>query len=133
MSGDEVFVFILSGIASLVGAYITRVSSLPHVYTQGNPGIGLLRLAVVVSVAWTAYVIQYHGDPSIQCVYVAFYLVMAYGVTKVLGQLSAQFFGVGLRSDVYERKNLAGAQFIAALLLQTGSCSVAACGARPTP
>jgi len=120
MSGDEVFAFILSGVAGLVGAYTTRVSSLPNVYTQGNPGIGLLRLAVAASIAWTAYVIQFHGDPSIQGVYVAFYLVMAYGVTKVFGQLSAQFFGVGLRSDVYERKNLAGAQFIAAFTLATG-------------
>jgi len=45
---------------------------------------------------------------------------MAYGVTKVFGQLSAQFFGVGLRSDVYERKNLAAAVFVAGFTLSTG-------------
>lgn len=120
MSDGEIFVFIISIVAGIVGAFLTRVSSLPHIYTRGNAGIGLLRLAVAASVLWTAYVIQYHGDPSIKGVYVAFYLVMAYSITKVFGQLGSQLFGFRLRSDIYERKNLAGAQFAAAFTLATG-------------
>lgn len=120
MSDDEVFVFIIAGAACLAGAFMTRVSSLPRLYTQGNPGIGLLRLAAGAAVVWTAYVIRYHGDPSIKGVYVVFYLVMAYGVAKVFGQIGAQMYGVHLRSDVYERKNPAGAQFIGAFTLATG-------------
>ncbi len=120
MSGDEAFVFLISGMAGLAGAFAVRVSSLPRVYTRGNPGIGLIRLAIAASVIWTAYVIQYHGDPSIKGVYVAFYLVMAYAATKVFGQIGAQIFGLRLRSDIYERKNLAGAQFVAAFALSTG-------------
>ena len=72
MSDDEIMVMIFSGIAALVGAHITHISSLPSQHTRGNPGIGLTRLAVLASVVWTAYVIQYHGDPSIAGIYVFF-------------------------------------------------------------
>ncbi|MDQ1256462.1 MAG: hypothetical protein QG656_1058 [Candidatus Hydrogenedentes bacterium] len=120
MSDDEVFVFILSGVAGVVGAFLTRVSSLPSPYTRRNAGIGLMRLAVLAAIAWTWFVIQFFGDPSIQGVYVWFYLVMAYGVTKMFGQVGAQMYGVSLRSDAYERRNLAAALFIAAFTLATG-------------
>lgn len=120
MSEDEVMVLVISGVAGLVGMFVTRLSSFPHVFTRGNPGIGLMRLAVVASVAWTAYVIHYHGDPSIQGIYVFFYLLMSYSVTKVFGQIGAQMYGPLVRSDVYERKNLAAALFIAGFALATG-------------
>ncbi len=120
MSPDEVFVFVVSGAAGLVGLFATRLSSLPHVYTRRNPGVGLMHLAVAAAVLWTAYVLRYHGDPSIQGVYVVFYLVMAYGATKLFGQVCAQCYGLRLRSDIYERKNLAGALFIAGFTLATG-------------
>lgn len=120
MSDDEIMVMIFSGIAALFGANMTYASSLPAPYTKKNPGIGLMRLAVLCSVAWTAYVIQYHGDPSIEGVYVFFYLFMAYGATKLFGQGASHFYGVSLRADVYERKNLAAALFIAAFTLATG-------------
>lgn len=120
MSDDEIMVMIFSGIAGIVGAVSTRTSTMPRVYTRNNPGIGLLRLATLASVLWTAYVIQYHGDPSIQGIYVFFYLLMAYAVTKLFGQLFTALFGVHLRSDVYERKNFSAALFIAAFMLATG-------------
>lgn len=120
MSDDEIFIFLVSGVAGLVGAIATRVSSLPRIYTENNPGIGLMRVVIVAAIVWTAYVIQYHGDPSIQGIYVVFYLVMAYGVTKIFGQLGTRVYGVHLRSDVYERKNSAGALFIASFTLATG-------------
>ncbi|HPO13103.1 MAG TPA: hypothetical protein PLI09_06625 [Candidatus Hydrogenedentes bacterium] len=120
MSDDEIMVMIFSVIAGIAGAFFTSTSRLPGVYTRHNPGIGLMRLAVVISVVWTWYVIQYHGDPSIKGVYVAFYLVMAYGITKICGQVFTGVYGVNLRVDVYERKNLAAALFVAAFTLATG-------------
>lgn len=120
MSGDELFILVVSGVAGLVGMFIARVSSMPGLFTEGNPGIGLMRLAVAGAVAWTAFVIHFYGDPSIKGVYVVFYLVMAYGVTKVFGQVSAQVYGLRLRSDAYERKNPAVALFIATFTLATG-------------
>lgn len=120
MSDDEVLVLVVAGIAGVAGAVATRASSLPTVYTQGNPGLGLMRLSVAAAIAWTAYVIQYHGDPSIKGVYVFFYLVMAYGVTKIFGQIGAQLYGIRLRSDAYERKNFPALLFVSAFALATG-------------
>lgn len=120
MSDGEIMVMIVSGIAALIGAHVTHISSLPSLYTKRNPGIGLTRLAVLCSVAWTAYVIQYHGDPSIEGIYVFFYLLMAYGATKAFGQGISRFYGVSLRVDVYEHNNFAAALFIAAFTLATG-------------
>ena len=120
MSDDEIMVFAVCVIAGLAGAFYTRTSSLPFVYTKNNPGIGLLRLSVLAVVCWTAYVIQYHGDPSIQGIYVAFYLIMAYAVAKVFGQMGTSLYGLHLRSTVYERKNFAAALFIAGYTIATG-------------
>ena len=77
MSDDEVMILVVSGVVGLVGAVATRVSCLPGMFTRSNPSIGLMRIAVAASVVWTAYVIQFHGDPSINGIYVAFYLIMA--------------------------------------------------------
>lgn len=120
MSDDEIMIMLVFGVAGGVGSFVTRVSSMPTIYSQKNPGIGLLRLAALGSVLWTAYVIQYHGDPSIVGIYVGFYLVMAYAVTKIFGQLLTAVFGLHLRNDVYERRNWAAAIFVAAFMLATG-------------
>jgi len=121
MSEGEVAIMVLSVIAGGLMALGMSVSALPHAHTRGNPGIGLVRLAVVASVLWTAFVIQFFGDPSIEGVYVVFYLVIAYAVTKLFGQaLGANLFGLSLVSEIYERKNFAGAVFVAAFTLATG-------------
>jgi hypothetical protein len=120
LSDDEVFILIVSGVIGVVGAFSTRVSCLPGMFTRSNPSIGLMRLAVVASVVWTAFVIQFYGDPSIKGIYVAFYLIMAYAATKLFGQLGAGLYGFRLRSDAYERKNLAVSVFIAGFTLATG-------------
>lgn len=120
MSDDEVMIMIMSGVMGIVGFFSTRVSRFPAVYTRNNPGIGLMRLAVLGAVGWTAYVIQFHGDPSIQGIYVFFYLLMAYGFTKIFGQLLTRVYGIRLQTDVYERKNLGAAVFVAGFTLATG-------------
>ncbi len=120
MSDDEIFVLVVCGVLVLAGLHQTRVSSYPRQYTERHPGIGLMRLAVAASLIWTALVIHYYGDPSIKGIYVTFYIVMAYAAVKVFGQVGAQMFGVRLGGDVYERRNVAGAQFIAGFTLATG-------------
>ncbi len=121
MSEDEFVVMLVSIGFGVAAAVRTRVSSLPPALTRGNPGIGLMRLAVAASLIWTAVVIRFFGDDSIRGIYVVFYMIMAYTVTKWFGQiLGARLFGLHLRSDVYERKNLAASVFIAGAILATG-------------
>ncbi len=121
MSEDELIVLLFSVGAGIAAAVNTRVSCLPPALTRGNPGIGLMRLAVAASMIWTVVVIRYFGDASIRGIYVVMYLAMSYAITKSFGQiLGASMFGLHLRSDVYERKNLAAAMFIAGSILATG-------------
>jgi hypothetical protein len=75
MSDDEVMVFIFSLAAGFVGAVTLSPSRLHPFHTQANPGIGLHRLVVLLALLWTAWVIRYHGDPSIVGFYVIFYLL----------------------------------------------------------
>ena len=121
MSEDEFVVMLVAIGGSILAAVKTRVSSLPPALSSQNPGIGLMRLAVAASLFWAAVVIRYFGDESIRGIYVVFYMIMAYAVIKFFGQIMGpSLFGLHLRSDVYERKNLAAAVFIAALILATG-------------
>jgi hypothetical protein len=121
MSEDEIMVMVIAIGFGITSALSTRTSSLPPAVTRGNPGIGLMRLAVAASLIWTAVVMHFFGDGSIRGIYVVFYLIMAYAVVKFFGQiLGAGMFGLHLRSDVYERKNLAAAVFIAGFILATG-------------
>jgi hypothetical protein len=121
MSGDEIFVMLIALFCGIASATYTRTSSLPALFTADNPGIGMMRLAVVCSLAWAVAVIRFFGDESIRGIYLFFYLLMAYTVTKCFGQLlGAGLFGLHLRSDVYERRNTAAAIFLAGFTLATG-------------
>jgi hypothetical protein len=121
MSEDEIIVMVIAMGFGITSALSTRISSLPPAVTRDNPGIGLMRLAVAASLIWAAVVIHYFGDESIRGIYVVFYLIMAYAVAKFFGQiLGALIFGLHFRSDVFERKNLAAAVFIAGFILATG-------------
>jgi hypothetical protein len=121
VSEDEIIIMIMAIAVGMVSAAGTRTSSLPADTTRSNPGIGLMRLAVVASLIWTGLVIHFFGDASIRGGYVVFYLIVGYAVAKFFGQtLGAGIFGLHLRSDVYERKNLAAAVFLAGFVLATG-------------
>lgn len=121
MSEDEVFVMLGGAAAGIVGAVALSTSRLHGLHTRGNVGIGLHRLAVLLSVAFAGYVLAYHADPSIQGVYVLFYLVLTYGATKLLGQLVAPtVLGLFVRRDVFVRGNRPIAVVTAALALATG-------------
>lgn len=120
MDPDEVFLSILSLALGLWGAYRTRVSSLPTLFRRGNPGIGLCRLAVLLSMLWILFVLLFFADPSVVGIYVLQYLAVGYAAVKWFGQIGARVFGTRLRVDVYERKNEAAAWFIAGWTLATG-------------
>lgn len=71
MSEDEVFVLLTGGALALVGALALSTSRLHGIFTSGNVGIGLHRLAVLLAVAFAGYVIAFHADPSIRGIYCA--------------------------------------------------------------
>jgi hypothetical protein len=52
--------------------------------------------------------------------YVVFNLVLGYAATKLFGQAGARLFGLRMRVDVLERRNVAAALVIAASTLATG-------------
>lgn len=113
-------IFIVSGIAALVGMGATSTSALHPIYLRRNPGVGLVRLSVWLAMAWIALVLWRFADPSVVGIYVAFYLVMGYAVVKVCGQTFASAFGAGTVQDVGERRNMAAALVAAAFTFSTG-------------
>lgn len=121
MSEDEVFVLLTGGALALVGALALSTSRLHGIFTSGNVGIGLHRLAVLLAVAFAGYVIAFHADPSIRGIYVLFYLVLTYAATKLFGQLvGPAFLGLFVRRDVLVRGNRPIAVVTAAFALATG-------------
>lgn len=121
VSEDENFILWVSVVAGLAAAATLSSSRLHDLFTRGNPGIGLHRAAVLATLAWTAYVIAYHGDESIRGIYVIFYLVLAYAAVKGFGQLLGPYaLGLNVRRDVLVRGNRPIALFTAAFALATG-------------
>lgn len=127
MSEDEVLISILGLVLGVASAITLSASRLHGVYTQANPGIGLHRAVVAATLAWTLYVIEFHGDPSITGVYVAFYLLLAYAAVKFFGQLVGPLIlGLSVRRDVFVGRNgpiaLVSAAFAAATGAIFGAC-----------
>ena len=117
---DTGFVFGLSVVACFWGLAHSSTASLHSLYVIGNPGIGLARLGVIGAVLWCGYVLFNHADPTIEGWWTVLYAAMAFAAIKVFGQFGAELFGPRLREDVFERKNWASAQFIAAFTFSTG-------------
>ena len=120
MSEGEFMVFIIAGAAAIGGMKATSVNGLHALCLERNPGPGLVRLAVIAGLAWLGIVLEFFGDPSIVGIYVWFYLLLGYAVIKVFGQLGGRLYGVSMRVDVAERRNWAGAIFLAAFTFGTG-------------
>jgi hypothetical protein len=120
MDDGEVIVLIFSGIAAAVGSAATATGGLHPLYLRANPAPGLVRLAVIAAMAWIAYVLLNHADPSVTGVYVFFYLVVGYAAIKVCGQTLAHGLGFRSRTDAGERRNLPAALVIGAFIVSTG-------------
>lgn len=121
MSDDEFMILLFSLAAAAAGALTLAASRLHGFHTHRNPGIGLHRVVVALTLLWTIWVIHYHGDPSITGIYVFFYLVMAYAVVKVFGQLLGPMaLGFDVRREAFVGRNRPVALFTASLALATG-------------
>jgi hypothetical protein len=120
MSEDEIVVTVFAAIAAVASAGATSVRGLHPLCLERNPGPGLVRLAVIGSMVWLAVVLRFFGDPSIVGIYVAFYLLLGYAVTKFFGQVLLMTSGISLRVDVAERRNWPAALFFAAFTFGTG-------------
>lgn len=111
---------LVSGFVAVVAALATRADTLHPLYLRGNPGPGIVRLAVLLAMAWIGFVLWRYADPSVTGIYVVFYLIMGYAVVKLFGQLGAALFGARPRVDVVERRNVPAALVIASFTLATG-------------
>ena len=120
MSGDEVFVLMMSGMLAVIGIAATSTSGFPSLSFRGNAALGIVRLSVIAALLWIVYVLRNHADPSVTGVYVFFYLIMGYAAVKVYGQLMAGAFGASTRHDAGERRNPAAALVIAGMTISTG-------------
>lgn len=121
MDDSEVFVFLFALGASLGGAVMLSASRLHPLRTRANPGIGLHRLAVLLAMLWTAWVLRYHADPSVTGFYVLFYALLTYGLIKAFGQgLGPMLLGFNVRREVFVGGNRPVGVLTAALALATG-------------
>lgn len=121
MSEDEQLILWISlGVGTAV-AFILSASRLHELHTRDNPGVGLHRAAVILTLAWTGYVMAVHGDDSIRGIYILFYFVLAYAAVKGCGQLlGPHLLGFSVRRDVLVRGNRPAALFTASFALATG-------------
>lgn len=120
MSDSEFFIFIISGFMAAIGTGVHSTSALPGLYFRNNPAPGIVRLGVLLSMAWIGFVLWRYADPSVTGFYVLFYLVMGFGVVKVFGQSAAALYGMRSRVDAAERRSVPAAVVIAAFTLATG-------------
>ena len=120
MSGDEVWVFIISIGLAISGMAVNSTNFFPPLVFRGNPALGIIRLSVVAAMVWIAYVLRFYADPSVTGIYVVFYFVMGYAAVKMFGQTMAAAFGARTRVDAGERRNLAAGYVIAGMTLATG-------------
>ncbi|HUP47144.1 MAG TPA: hypothetical protein VM779_16680 [Thermoanaerobaculia bacterium] len=120
MSEGEFFVLIVSLFLGVAGARATSVGGLHRLYLRGNPAVGIVRISVLLAMAWIVYVLWNYADPSVTGIYVFFYIVMGYAAVKVFGQSMAAAFGASTRVDAGERRNVAAALVIASLTIATG-------------
>ncbi len=104
----------------LVTALATRTGGFHPLYLRGNPGPGILRLGVLLAMAWIGFVLWWFADPSVTGIYVVFYLVMGYAVVKLFGQLIPSVLGARIRVDVVERRNVPAAILLGGFTVATG-------------
>lgn len=120
MDGSEVFILIVSIALAVTGIAANTTSRLHRLHFRDNPAPGIVRLGVIVAMAWIGYVLWRHADPSVTGIWIVFYLVMGYAAVKMFGQTVAAAYGARTRVDVGERRNVAAALLIAAFTVATG-------------
>ncbi len=117
---EEGFAFGFMATLGIWGLWHSRLWPLHDLYLRDNPGIGLVRLAVIAAMIWCVFTIFVFGDEKIVGIWYGYYLIIGFGVIMAFGLGGAESFGIRLRVDVYERKNFPAAIFISAFILATG-------------
>ncbi len=120
MEDDEVMIGVLAAIAVLLAGSYVAGGRLHRLYLRNNPAAGLPRLAVLASLAWLGIVLRWFADPSIVGFYLLLYGVLGLAATLSIGLLVPKIYGIRLRVDVYERRNMAAALVIAGHTLAVG-------------
>jgi hypothetical protein len=85
---------------------------------EANPGLGLLRAAVLLSALWFWFILATAADSGIAGFYTGLYVALAYACL-LWGGLWRPILGVWLPSDVVERGNLAAALVLVGFVLGT--------------
>ena len=85
---------------------------------EANPGLGLLRAAVLLSGLWFWFILASAADSGIVGFYTGLYVALAY-TCLLWGGLWRPILGVWLPADVVERGNLAAALVLAGFVLGT--------------
>jgi hypothetical protein len=121
MSDDEILIMIIAGITAIIAAFASTTLWLHPLFVKNNYALGLSRLSVITGLVWISIVIANFADESVEGVYEWFYLLLGYAQIMVFGQLlSGRMYGVRLRVDIFERKNLAAAIYLAACTVSAG-------------
>lgn len=119
MDESEFFVFAVSGIMAIAGWAATSTLRMHSLYFRDARGPGLVRVATWLGLAWVAYVLWRHADPSVTGIYVLFYLVMSCAAIFAIAPIGGAIFGARHKVDIHERRNFAAAIFYAAFSLAT--------------
>jgi len=120
MDESEVFILIVAGCAALAAMAFTVTAPMHRLHFRGNPGPGMVRFAIGLSLAWIWLVCMVWADESVQGVYVGFYVALGYAAVKLFGHAGSRAIGMRYRIDVLERRNVSAALVIAAFTLATG-------------
>ncbi len=120
MEEGEFIVMVISVILAIVGLCQTSTARMPKLYFREASGLGMVRVAHWLALAWIAWVIWNKSDPSVVGIYRWFYLVMGFAVVRITCLNVSRLFGARFRADVVERHNPAAATLYAALVLGTG-------------
>jgi len=119
LSEDESTILAICSLLSFWAIVRLRINCLHDLFLRGNLGVGLIRLSVILSFVWFVFVLKFFADDSVVGIYILFYLVMGYALSRNLGEFALALFGFNLRVDVYERKNFAVALLFASSTLST--------------
>lgn len=115
----ETFVFIASAVLAVVSFtryFPLRTNRLFAFFP--NPGLGLVRMALVFAGLWFWWVLTHGAAHDIVGYYTLFYVAMA-GACLMLGTFWRPILGLYLRGDVVERGNLAAALVLCGFVLGT--------------
>lgn len=120
MEGDEVAILLMALAAALFVAPFTLGWLVHRLYIKGNAAAGVPILVVFASLAWMAFVLRYYADPSVQGIYILFYLLIGTAIVIGPGFWVPAIYGLRISVDVFQRKNLAVALVLGAFVLSTG-------------